>query len=593
MKKNTRYFEWFNVGMLLITLLITDGFVHSVYAYVYAYEDEKIILTTVSGDKSSSFYINNIFSVSGDMGIPLPVSANLIGKITLPGEVVNFASAKGFFGENENGENRNVLANAYLVRSNEDDNDPDVDTFDIYFTLINDKGNLFQRTDRSVKLNASVNVWNPYDHYLHEDQSYLSLVANDWNGDGYSDYILSYPTLEKEKNSAEVISLYIDGETLAKANNDLIPTKSIIGEKTSIYTSSPLPQIPFIGAVVDNVDNDDEKEFIIYYLSGEGCRLDIYNRETLKNPYDDAINIADGLVALRRVHVEVVGDNDSTSAFGITTGDFDYDGKNEIALLHFRGSEAKVSIIFIKFFEEEEYKETYIPFPPYEKVLENKYPLIEKYNKPRRKLEVSALNIDDDGEDELVWGFPILRSDPSYEIGKNYLIVHDWPDSDFTTEEHELEDFFDAPISTIKIKTDIDDGDDGDVFLTAFGGAGIKDSDNMKITEILLRDPKDTKYPEYKYEVQELFFSPYGGESPKGKLVSLSVFELGLGGSDNPDPDNPDPDDPDPDDPDPPKPDDYNSSGGGGCDTGVAVLAGAMVIFGVSCVVCRHKKKHG
>ena len=280
----------------------------------------------------------------------------------------------------------------------------------------------------------------------------LDLAANDWNGDGYTDWVVSYISAGSSASGKgngddawydnRVVTAYVDGKSLLDAaggsgsptvftaETDCGYNKNIAGGKTDV-----VPAVSSRMAIGD-VDGDGIPEVAIYYTKAGMSRVGA--------PYDK-----DGDNGFRLLRVKAAdkafesmyGSNDGSlfgnsyvknDVTGIGIGDLDADGRGEIVLLHGNTSALhQQSRVYIDIWRWENGMTRLVS----EAVVDDHktYNVLGErsgYNTGRNgegfsigSYEVAVDDLDGDGRCELIWTTVCTRS------GTHYLRtrVHTWP----------------------------------------------------------------------------------------------------------------------------------------------------------------------
>jgi hypothetical protein len=290
-----------------------------------------------------------------------------------------------------------VVAVAYLV------NTSTAGLYDIWFTILDKDGSMLKPANAFV-MQKGVRVAT-----ISKDCAYFSLVANDWNKDGYSDYILTYPTFSGtvgdsgSSGTYAISSVYVDGLTCydsAKAHPNSNPT---IGVEHQIDSGTSTGSASFgVSTAVGDVNGDGKKEFILFYSGyyaayANNNWLDIFSITPQSGSSDAKFT--------RTLHTgNNVGANSLGNALAVAAGDFNGDGKDEIAAIYSNATEMRLAISV----------GGASPYP-YSAMLDH------STDNPSR-LTALAADLDGDGKDELIWDY----LDPD-SVNTPNLHIHTWP----------------------------------------------------------------------------------------------------------------------------------------------------------------------
>jgi hypothetical protein len=374
------------------------------------------VSAVIANGSSSSFYT----VTDGDGNA---AAAQQIGSaINFPGAVEAVASVGGYTAagapDNFYGtllpKKSGVVGSAYLVAAST------AGAYDIYFTLWDKDGNLLKNSGASVKafkVGTGVRVATPSWGY-----SYFSLVTDDWNNDGCSDYILTYPTFPGTFNSSgtsidtlTISSVYVDGQTCcsaAKANN----ASASVGTTRQLYTNDDISgNAAFnLSVAAGDLDGDGRKEFITYYSTpiNYGNLLDIYSvtPQSGSNASFSKIKSDSGQV----------GYGGSHGILAAAAGDFDGNGMDEIILIFSDGySDGNMHMSLSKPFVSGKWSD----FALYDPIA-----FLGKGDDNAAMFTALAADLDGDGKDELIWDHPNRSTVPNTGSIAYNLHIHSWPD---------------------------------------------------------------------------------------------------------------------------------------------------------------------
>ncbi|MDR1916258.1 MAG: VCBS repeat-containing protein, partial [Synergistaceae bacterium] len=175
-----------------------------------------------------------------------------------------------------------------------------------------------------------------------------TLVADDWSGDGFSDYILTYRVYSGRTaygsngfyyTDVQHVYVYIDGQSLYDAvtsyGESALIKKTVIQTPSSTnMTAAPTSQynIPAVSTrtAIGDVDNDGVNEFVVHAANLNGDILRVY---------DVSADIS-GAAQLSQIggDMTLYGSGGYTNYYnanvGVAVGDLDGDGYAEICTLH-------------------------------------------------------------------------------------------------------------------------------------------------------------------------------------------------------------------------------------------------------------------
>ncbi|MDR2179670.1 MAG: hypothetical protein LBP21_05145, partial [Synergistaceae bacterium] len=372
---------------------------------------DRVVLTAVGANRTdASFYT----ATSKDANPVSLIPPQQTGSVTLPGAVAAMTSVGGyvsdtgevdFYGTTLPGTGRGVVASAYLIETST------AGAYDIYLTLADKDGNLLKdagANPKAFKLGADERV-----PATLPGGSYFSLVGNDWNNDGCTDYILSYPTFTGSAGNSgsngtlEISSVYIDGKTCYSAAKTNPASTPSVGSTRQLVSYTAYGNASFsVSTAVGDLDGDGEKEFIAFYANSgtEGNCLDIYNIAPQTG------SDADFKISQQRtVNSSQVGFDDVLT---VTAGDFDGDGKDKAALIYSDGGNMYLSM----------------STPDGSGLLSSVqiYPRQQHSSNDQARFAALATDLDGDGRDELVWDLLEIVGLLDGASARN-LHIHTWP----------------------------------------------------------------------------------------------------------------------------------------------------------------------
>lgn len=269
----------------------------------------------------------------------------------------------------------------------------------------------------------------------------LDISAHDWDGDGYTDWVVSYVAGDGGDYESKVVTAYVDGKSLYKSTSSGSPTifktetecgykENVAGGKTDV-----VPAISSRMAIGD-VDGDGRPEVGIYYTKAGMSRVGKPYHEKGDNGFR-LFKIGVGATSFESMYNSNDGSKFGNSYLkndvtGIGMGDIDGDGKAEIVLLHGNSevlyAQSRVYMDIWKWNDgmERIAKELEVnDYKTYD-VLEERHSYNTGANGEGFSIgsyEVAVDDLDGDGRAELIWATVCTRS------GTHYLRVrvHTWP----------------------------------------------------------------------------------------------------------------------------------------------------------------------
>ncbi|MDR1978373.1 MAG: hypothetical protein LBQ42_06535, partial [Synergistaceae bacterium] len=233
---------------------------------------DRVAATVVSGNGGFFYSVtdsNASVSAAQQMGSGITWDQSIAEVASAGGFIVadpDAPAADDFYGAILPAGRTGVVASAYLVNTSTSGE------YDIYFTLADKDGSLLNPANAFI-LEEGVRV-----STTSKSCSYFSLVANDWNDDGYSDYILTYPTFVEgtsidpftpgQMPLVSVVSVYVDGQAcFNSARNNPSSNPFIEAEECTLFgeVDSSGNRDVNVSTAVGDVDGDGSKEFIAYY----------------------------------------------------------------------------------------------------------------------------------------------------------------------------------------------------------------------------------------------------------------------------------------------------------------------------------------
>ena len=265
------------------------------------------------------------------------------------------------------------------------------------------------------------------------------LVASDWNGDGFSDYILSYVHNPNGNNNyaedMRIALLYIDGKSLyeritldtgsvlysADTSTVCSTKKSVAGGRTDVKPANS------VRTAVGDVDGDGVDELaLVFTTTGDGSD-------------DNGVYVFDvswdgSKVSLSKLFGAGEGVGSSylqNDSVGVAIGNLDGDagGTAEVCVLHGKTSALyQKSTIYLDIYQ-------YNHDSGMKKIVEGvelarTYNVLSSNSKNKNSIapiEVAANDLDGDGRDELIW--LAIDEDDEYELA---LYVHKWSGESIT-----------------------------------------------------------------------------------------------------------------------------------------------------------------
>ena len=271
------------------------------------------------------------------------IFASSVAEGTAPVKTVTLSADQAFYGVTTfTGVPQNVLVTSYLVRHNGGTNSiwldmwADGKNLGLYHLPEHLYSPVYQfKYNRDGKMGDAPAL---------DQNTAHDLVASDWNGDGYTDYALTYV---KNKDKPLVKILLVDGKSLynymSTGSGDVITTE-VNGSESSILATgssvvggaSGVTPANSIRMTKGDFDGDGRDEIAIYYtlIHGAGAnqsranQLEIYrvNYDTTKGYQGKCVyntqNMADGSSFLQH------------NSVGLAAGDINGDGSDELVYIH-------------------------------------------------------------------------------------------------------------------------------------------------------------------------------------------------------------------------------------------------------------------
>ena len=394
----------------------------------------------VSGSVSSTD-VNGMAGATPDDDHRVFAMASTAGKIT---KTVTLDSAD-FYGVSQyDGVESDVRANVYLVLTGNED----ANTSALYIEIF-DKSGSVAKVNLSSSSAAHQAVMPAYKYKFKADGSWTDapalsnnvcqeIVANDWNNDGFSDYVITYVANENgkaygdKKDCAKVALAYVDGKSLFESKSEITKVTTYTN-KDSMENFSETSDV--VGGLTDtkpassmrmalgDFNHDGTKEIAVYHTRTKSATR--YNRVFVYSvkPADSSVfqkkytNDSDvGHMYLR---------NDSV---GIAAGDIDNDGRDEIVCLYANTSvfydyaDLKISVL----------RCTDSDFKTWNVAVSDKEIGIKTYDcltdeiSSYPPIDTALADMDDDGFPELVWYTGIHTKDRGSWISETILGITKW-----------------------------------------------------------------------------------------------------------------------------------------------------------------------
>ncbi|WP_139172023.1 FG-GAP repeat domain-containing protein [Geoalkalibacter ferrihydriticus] len=265
------------------------------------------------------------------------------------------------------------------------------------------------------------------------------MVAWDWNGDGYTDYLVTYltnPTTwegkhEHDYKNMKVAAVFVDGKSLYDASLDTTKTVSFWVDATCAFTTggdvvggltNHLPPNSVRTAVGD-LDNDGLPEVALYYTQVNGT-TGWYSHNNVLKILTIAYDGSRAKFAWKGMGSEVGAWKIQNDSVAVAMGDLDGDGVDELAVLHCNG---KVYLDVYKYNPQTKDLEKLV-----EGVQVGEYFNATETQSSAPGIEASIADLDGDGIGELVWISTNQRTPPGavyvWDTLKIVQIaVHKWP----------------------------------------------------------------------------------------------------------------------------------------------------------------------
>ncbi len=274
----------------------------------------------------------------------------------------------------------------------------------------------------------------------------LDLVAFDWNGDGYTDYVLSYPHTPNGNNAEAntyVALVYVDGKSLAEAVGD--KTKSVIvsaNSQASLFsdmdnnTPGGKTDVKPAGSsriAIGDIDGDGAPELALFNTLAGGKRTEGEDDNQFK-VFKLSVDASSRKASFNKIYEKspLGGSYLQNDSVGLAMGDLDGDGFAEICALYAQTNllyeKAKV---YLTIFKWDANAKTLVQKVKATQVAET-YDVSKRSEISMSPLDASAADLDGDGCDELVWTSLKGDDDQVSGNGRIRLWVHKWARDDIS-----------------------------------------------------------------------------------------------------------------------------------------------------------------